>query len=129
MKNFILIMTPFALVFALVLALGACTTVRPGPEVFQSAENAIATAENAGADEHAPVEIRRAREKLSAARSAMEKRNFDVVLYRIDESEINAEAAIELTRTALARRKVNELRRTNEVMLEEMQNNFGEAFQ
>ena len=121
MKNLILIST--------LLILGACTTVSPGPEIFDSAEKAIATAVNVGADEHAPVEIRRAREKLSDAKSAMEERKYDVVRYRIAESEINAETAIEQTRTALSRRKANELRRANEVLLEELQSNFGEAFQ
>jgi hypothetical protein len=111
------------------VALGACTATRPDPEIFESAGSAIATAENAGADEHAPVEIRRAREKLSLAQRAMEERSYKFATYRAEESEINAVMAIEQSRTALVRRQVNELRRSNELLLEELQNEFGEEFQ
>jgi hypothetical protein len=121
MKNLVLIL--------ILLTLGACMPVRPDPEIFQSAESAIATAEKAGADEHAPVEIRRAREKLSIARQAMENRDYNYAVYQVEESEINAVMATEQSRTAMVRRQVNELRRSNELLLEELQNNFGEAFQ
>jgi hypothetical protein len=109
--------------------LAACASSQPGPEVIIPAEQAIAIAEQAGAEELAPVELRFAREKLDFARLGMEKRKYDVALYLAEESEINSELAIEKSRTAKLRRKVNELRRANEVLREELEANYGESFE
>ena len=43
--------------------------------------------------------------------------------------EINAELAIELSKTSIERRRVNELRRSNEVLREELQQTFGDEFE
>ncbi len=115
--------------FLTLFAVAACTTARVNPEAFTSAEEAIEAAEQAGAEELAPVELRFAREKLDFARLGEEKRKYDVSLYLVEESEINAELAIEKSRTAQLRRKVNELRRANEVLREELEANYGESFE
>ncbi len=117
----------FSLTFVLLLA--ACATSQPGPDAFASAERAIAAAEAAGADEHAPVEMRFAREKLDEARLGVERRQYDVSFYLIEQAEINAELAIEKSRAAVLRREVNEARRSNEVLGEELRETFGEAFE
>jgi len=59
------------LITAMLLALAACTSIRPGPDAFISAEQAIVAAEEAGGDELAPVEMRFAREKLASANKGM----------------------------------------------------------
>jgi hypothetical protein len=47
----------------------------------------------------------------------------------IEQSEINSELAVEQSRTALERRKVNELRRANELLKEELSATYGEVFE
>ena len=47
-----------------------------------------------GAVEHAPLELRFAREKLAGARLALEERNNARVQRLLDEVEINSELAI-----------------------------------
>lgn len=119
-----------SLFLILLLLLSACvTTAKPGPGAFASAEHAIAAAEQAGAEELAPVELRFAREKLASARLGMEQKKYDVAMYLVEESEINSELAIENSRAAKSRRKVNELRRANELLREEMVANYGEDFE
>ena len=111
------------------LVLLSCASAQPGPNAFKPAEQAILAAERAGAEELAPVELRFAREKLESARLGIEKKKYAVALYLIEESEVNSELAIEQSRAAQSRRKVNELRRSNEVMKEEMETNYGESFE
>ena len=111
------------------LALVSCATTKPDPTAFATAEEAIAAAERAGAEELAPMELRFAREKLDAARRGMETKQFDISFWLIEESEINSELAIEKSRTALAQRKANELRRENEVLREELLAEYGEDFE
>lgn len=112
----------------LALALAACVSTPPDPSVFTAAERAIEAAERAGAEELSPTELRFARERLALARTAVENRRYDEALLAIERSEINSELAIEKSRAALERRRVNELRRANELLREELVRNYGEAF-
>lgn len=110
------------------LVLAACTTVRPDENIFDVAEQAIQAAEAVGGDEFAPVEMRFAREKLASAKKGMEKEKYEVSVYLVAESEINAELAIAKSRTAKSRRRVNELRRSNEELDQKMRATFGDEY-
>lgn len=110
------------------LFFAACTAVQPGPGIFDAADHAILAAEAVGGDEFAPVEMRFAREKLASARLGMEKQKYEVVVYLVEESEINAELAIEKSRTAKTRRQVNELRKRNEELDVRLRATFGDEF-
>jgi len=116
------------LVAVIFLALAACTTMRPGPDAFVSAESAIAAAEAAGGDEFAPVEMRFAREKLASARKGMDKQKYDIAMYLVEQSEINSELAIEKSRAAKSRRRVNELRKSNDELESKLRDTFGDEF-
>ncbi|NND45617.1 MAG: DUF4398 domain-containing protein [Xanthomonadales bacterium] len=115
------------LLFSLLLL--SCVSAKPGPDAFSSAEEAIRSAERAGAEELAPTELRTAREKLAEARRGLEQGKYEIALYLVEESEINSELAIEQSRAAKSRRRVNELQRANEVLREEMEATYGEDFQ
>lgn len=117
------------LILIVCLLLVACVAPRPDADVFDSAQAAIQSAESAGGDEFAPVEMRFAREKLDSARLAMEKQKFGVVVYLTEESEINSELAIEKSRTARSRRQVNELRKSNEELEASLRATFGDDFE
>ena len=110
------------------LVLGACATTPPDPSVFESAQRAVDAAERAGAEELSPTELKFARDRLDLARVAVEKSKYDEALLAIEQSEINAELAIEKSRAARERRRVNELRRSNEVLREELIELYGEEF-
>ncbi len=120
-------MRPLLLSF-FVLLLGACATTPPDPSVFESAERAIEAAERAGAEELSPTELKFARERLELAHTAVENKKYPESLLAIEQSEINSELAIEKSRAALERRKVNELRRSNELLREELIALYGEEF-
>jgi len=110
------------------LVLAACATVRPDNSILETAEQAIQAAEAAGGDEFAPVEMRFAREKLESARKGMEKEKYEVAVYLVEESEINSELAIEKSRTAKSRRRVNELRKSNEELDGRLRASFGDEY-
>ena len=116
------------LILIVCLALAACTAPRPDPGIFETAEKVIQAAEAVGGDEFAPVEMRFAREKLASANLAMEKQKYNVVVYLVEEAEINAELAIEKSRTAKSRRRVNEQRKSNEELGTSLRATFGDEF-
>ena len=110
------------------LVFTACATVRPDASILETAEQAIQAAEAVGGDEFAPVEMRFAREKLESARKGMEKEKYEVAVYLVDESEINSELAMEKSRTAKLRRRVNELRKSNAELDERLRMTFGDEY-
>ena len=113
----------------LTLLLASCTTVKPAPDAFNDAEEAIEAAIRAGAEEHSPVELRFAREKLAEAHKGMEVKQYDKSIYLIEQSEINSELAIEKSRTAKIRAKVSDRARENEILREDFESTYGEAFE
>jgi len=115
-----------ALIITSAFLLVSCATVKPSPDAFEDAESAIEAAVRAGAEEHSPVELRFAREKLAEANKGMEYKQYDKSIVLIEESEINSELAIEKSRTAEIRNKVAELSRQNEVLREDFEATYGE---
>ena len=117
------------LFLVLILLLAACTTPKPAPDAFNDAEQAMEAAIAAGAEEHSPVELRFAREKLAEAHKGMEFKQYDKSVYLIEQSEINSELAIEKSKTAIMRAKVAELTRQNEILREDFEATYGEGLQ
>ena len=113
----------------LLLLLAACAAPKPAPDAFDDAEEAIEAAVLAGAEEHSPVELRFAREKLAEAHTGMEYKQYDKVIYLIEQSEINSELAIEKTRTAVTRARVAESTRDYEVLQADFDATYGEDAQ
>jgi hypothetical protein len=110
------------------LALASCAAPKPAPNAFNDAEEAIQEAVDAGAEEHSPVVLRFAREKLAEAHKGMEYRQYDKAIYLIEQSEINSELAIEKSRTAEVRAQVADQTRENEILREDFETTFGEDF-
>jgi hypothetical protein len=117
------------LALLLLLLLTACSAAKPAPDAFEAAERAIDAAVRAGAEEHSPVELRFARERLDEARQGMEYRQYDKAILLIEQSEINSELAIEKTRTATVRAQVAERTRENVILREDFEATFGEDFE
>lgn len=120
-------MRNFSVVIFMTL-LAACTTPKPAPDAFDDAEQAMDAALRAGAEEHSPVELRFAREKLAEAHKGMDYKQYDKSIYLIEQSEINSELAIEKSRAAIIRAKVAELARENEILREDFETTYGEDF-
>ena len=114
---------------SVVFLLAACASPRPAPDAFKDAEEAIDAAVRVGAEEHSPVELRFAREKLAEARKGMEHKSYEKALYLIEQSEINSELAIEKTRAAMVRGRVTELSLENDVLREDFEATFGEPYE
>ena len=113
------------------LILSSCMAPKPAPGAFEDAEQAIEAAVRAGAEQHSPVELRFAREKLAEARKGMDEKynQTEKSIYLIEQSEINSELAIEKSKTADIRDRVTELARQNEILREDFEATFGEDAQ
>jgi hypothetical protein len=116
-------------VVLVVLIFSACSVPKPQPDSFVNAEQAIQLAEQVGAEQHSPVELRFAREKLEEAHKGVEYKQYDKTFYLIEQAEINADLAVEKTKAAIVRARVSELAKENAVLRQEFEDAYGEAFE
>jgi len=117
-----------ALSFVALLTLGACASTPEPPTLqLQGAEQAIASAEQAQAANFAALPLRDAREKLTAARAAVQKEDMVEAAWLADESRVNAELATAKTAELKAKAANEEMIKSTTTLKQEMQRNTGVA--
>jgi hypothetical protein len=118
-------MLPLAVGVAAVL-LAACASTPPAPtESLLAARTAIATAEKANAGRYAAQELGAAREKLTAANSAVEMKNMSGAQRLAEQSRVSADLAAAKTERAKATAVNDEMKKSNDALVEEMQRKTG----
>ena len=110
----------------LCLLLAACaSTPPPSPNLSAGARRAIELAQSAGAEEHAPLELRFAREKLSSAQQATAAEEYERAGYLLEQAEVDAELALARTRAEVTRLAVEALREEVRNLRQNIADNFG----
>jgi hypothetical protein len=109
-----------ALLLAVVLAT-ACAGSRMEPEQvgLDAAEQAVSSAEHAGAAEHAPLELRTARDKLRDAQAALDERAHERAAMLAEQARTAAELAAARAEVAKANEANEELKRTVALLRDE----------
>lgn len=108
------------------LVLSACaSSPKPPTESLQAAELAIGNAEQARVADYASPELAAAREKLIAARVAVEKDEMVKAARLADESTADAKLALARADVAKAKAVNEEMRKSTEALKQEMQRNPG----
>lgn len=122
-------MTQFRLIFTLITTalLAACATMPPDFSLLDNARSAIEQAENAGASEYSPLELRFARERLQAAEVALSEDQGDLARRLTDESEIEAQLALARTQAALTRAELADHQRALDELKDDLVDAFGEG--
>lgn len=110
-----------------VIALAACASTPPPPVAsLEAARQAIANAEQARAVEHAPLELREARDKLAAANNAVDNENMREAQQLAEESRVLAELAFARAEMEDARLVNDQIIQSTVVLQEEMQRRTGD---
>lgn len=92
--------------------LAACASGPPAPsEELAVARSAVSSAEDAGAREHASLDLRRAQQKLERAEQARQNENYREALHMAEQAEIDARYAAFRARSQRASNAVEELER------------------
>lgn len=123
-----LIKAPYkVMVLLLALIFSACTTAPPAPtQALSAAQSAIDTADQERVSDYALPELSQARDKLTAARTAV--LNKDMLLARslAEESRVSAELASARARKLKATRINEDMLESIETLKQEMQRNNGD---
>jgi len=109
-----------------VMALTACSsTPKPPTEALQAAEQAIETAEQARVADYASPELGQAREKLTAARIAVQEEEMEQAQRLAEQSRADAELALARAQAAKANVVNDEMKKSTGTIKQEMQRNPG----
>ncbi len=111
---------------ALFLAITACASapVPPNREL-QAAQTAIDSAEQARVADYASPELGQAREKLSAARAAVQQEDMDSARRLAEQSQVDAQLALARAQATKARLVNEEMLKSTNSLKVEMQRNTG----
>jgi hypothetical protein len=111
-----------------VLALVACASTPKAPtQAIQAAEQAIATADQARVVEFASAELTEAREKLSAAKHAVEDKKMVLAERLANESRADADLAVAKGEAAKAAVVNDDMRKSTHVLKQEMNRKTGDS--
>jgi len=113
---------------AILLLTVACASTPPLPSAsLQAAQQSIASAERDEAGTHAAAELGEAREKMSAAQSAVNEKAMLAAGRLADEARAEAELATARTRLAKANAVNADMERSNATLVDEMQRKAGDS--
>jgi hypothetical protein len=107
------------------LTLAGCASAPPPTGLLNGAAAAIAAAREAGADEHAAVDLGFAEEKLAQARMAMDERDYSEASALAELAELNAEVASARSRAASGRQEVRRQTEANARLRRELLDDGG----
>ena len=109
------------------LLLAACASTPPEPTVaMKAAEQAIAAADRTRIADAASPELSEAREKLTAAQTAVRDKHMVEAERLALESRVDAELASAKTEASKAKAVNDEMKHSTETLTQEMQRNSGD---
>jgi hypothetical protein len=115
-----------AAVLVTLVLIAACASNRPAPTAsLGMARTAIGNAEKSEAGRYAAPELSEARQKLAAADNAVSEKNMLAAQRLADESRVEADFASAKSSEAKSTVVNDEMKRSNTVLIEEMQRKSG----
>ncbi|MCA1802194.1 MAG: DUF4398 domain-containing protein [Rhodothermaceae bacterium] len=118
MINRYLILLPMIVGIALI---AACGSTNPPTQQLTETRMVIEQAEQVGAQEFAPLELRDAGIKLQQARDAVEEKEYEKAVRLLDHARIDAEVAQVKALSAKSQQAAEELRESIRVMRQELE--------
>lgn len=112
---------------ASLLALAACAATPPPSDALNGAESAIKRAEEARVADYASPELTSAREKLTAARDAVNRADMVLAARLAEQARVDAEVATAKADAAKAAANIVEMQKANQALQQEAIRNSGNA--
>lgn len=112
-----------AILVAMIMVAGACANTKPPTDQVAKSQAAIDQAEQVGARNYAPLEIREAKKKLDQARDLIDQKKYEQAQRLADQAAVDAELAETKTLSEKAQKAVRELRESIKILKEEITRN------
>jgi hypothetical protein len=101
------------------LVVSGCSAAQPPVATVASAEMAVRQADEGLAPQHAPAELRVAREKLVAAQKAMNDEDYEQARRLAEQATVDAQLAHAKAHSVQTQQEAAELRKTIDALREE----------
>lgn len=108
------------LIAGIVIGITGCASLPPPTEQIAVSKAALLRASSAGSNEHAPVELRSATEKMSAAEQAMTKEDYLRAQRLAEQAQVDAKLAETKAALAKAQLAINSADDSNRILREEI---------
>lgn len=106
-----------------------CASAPIPTEQFAVSQAAIESAASAGATEYAPLEIKSARDKLSAAQRAVNDKEYPTAAALAEEAAVDAKLAETKAHAEKANKSVNDIKDNLRTLLDEIERNDQQQMQ
>lgn len=116
-------MARIGLLVAFGSSLSACGSTNPPTQQVTETQMVIQQAEQVGANDFAPLEIREARKKLDMAQKAVDEKEYENAIRLLEHARVDAEYAQMKTLSSKAQKAVTELRESIRTLQEEIGRN------
>lgn len=119
-------MSLYQKIFTIVIGFGlmtACASTNPPNQQLTETQMVIQQAEQLGAEDYAPLEIRDAKIKLELAREAVDDKNYKKAIKLAEHARVDAELAQIKAQSGKAKKEVAELRESIRVLKAEIERN------
>ena len=108
------------IIAGIVIGMMGCSSLPAPTEQIAVSKAALSRASSAGSNEHAPMELRSATEKMSAAEQAMAKEDYLRAQRLAEQAQVDAKLAETKAALAKAQIAINNAEDSNRVLREEL---------
>lgn len=105
---------------AVMLLMASCASAPAPLEQIALSKAAVSSATSAGGNEYAPVQLKSAIDKLSAAERAMSAKDYPLAKHLAEESLVDSKLAAATARSAKAQKAASALQEDNRVLQQEI---------
>jgi hypothetical protein len=125
MKNFYPLMSyqmhRLGVTVAAAILVAGCASAPPPPlELMATSRAAVSSANSAGGNEFAPIQLRTATEKMAAAERAMVDKNYELARTLAEQAQVDAQLAGAMARSAKATKAAEALQEDSRVLRQEL---------
>ena len=113
--------TKIVILSSAVLLLGACASVPDAPDALKSAESALEVAKDSGYGQVAPLELKLAQEKITAAYNAVQDKDVEKARRLAEQAKLDIELAETKTQSEKVLQSTNELKESIATLESELQ--------
>ncbi len=113
----------YGLMLGILFLLASCASTKPPTQELARTEAAIDQADQVGAQDYAPLEIREARKKLQQAKELSEEGEHEKAKRLAERAEVDAELAESKALSEKAQSAVRQLRESIRLLKEEINQN------
>lgn len=110
----------YGITAASIMFISACASIPAPTEQMAVSKAAVSSANSAGGNEFAPLELKTAMEKMDSAERAMTEENYLLARQLAEQAQVDAQLAAATARSSKAQKAANALQEDTRVLRQEL---------